>query len=222
MKRSVLIVITPLVALFAALWMAGLAGASRSAELLAPASPAADAGLTADEGVIAYVKRSTGDIHVISPDGTNDRLLWTNPDPDHTPIHLAWRPDGRELAFSSQHEWTCSFYDSDVYAIRSDGTGYRRITNAPACAELAGLPKGVGDGGGRKTMFGDVICLRGGRAGDQEGPIGHHDVRQRRGFRPGRVAARRRHRRAGSRARLSALRGRPAGPDGAGRNPDHQ
>ena len=98
---------------------------------------------TADPGTIAYVKRSTGDIHLISPDGTNDRVLWTNPDPDHTPIHLAWRPDGRELAFSSQHEWTCSLYDGDVYAIRFDGTGYRRITNAPACAELAGLPKGT-------------------------------------------------------------------------------
>ena len=118
------------------------ASTSTAADPAAPASPAADAGLTADEGVIAYVKRSTGDIHLISPDGTNDRVLWTNPDPDHTPIHLAWRPDGRELAFSSQHEWQCSVYDGDVYAIRSDGTGYRRITNAPACAELAGLPKG--------------------------------------------------------------------------------
>ena len=118
------------------------ASTSAAADPAAPASPAADAGLTADEGVIAYVKRSTGDIHLISPDGTNDRVLWTNPDPDHTPIDLAWRPDGLELAFSSQHEWMCSIYDGDVYAIRFDGNGYRRITNAPACAELAGLPKG--------------------------------------------------------------------------------
>lgn len=95
-----------------------------------------------DPSVIAYVERSTGDIHLISPDGTNDRVLWTNPDPDHTPLALAWRPDGRELAFSSQHEWACSFYDSDVYAIGYNGGGYRRITNAPTCAELANLPKG--------------------------------------------------------------------------------
>jgi TolB protein len=105
--------------------------------------PPASAQTTTDPGVIAYVKRSTGDIHLISPDGTNDRVLWTNPDPDSSPISLAWRPDGRELAFSSQHEWTCSLYDGDVYAIRSDGTGYRRVTNAPACAELASLPKGT-------------------------------------------------------------------------------
>ena len=141
MKRSVLIGIPLIIALFAALWPAGIAGASRGAEPLAPA--AAAAGLTADEGVIAYVKRSTGDIHLISPDGTNDRVLWTNPNPDDTPMSLAWRHDGLELAFTSQHEATCSLYDGDIYAIRFDGTGYRRITNAPACAELAGLPKGT-------------------------------------------------------------------------------
>ena len=42
----------------------------------APAQTAADA------GIIAYVQRSTDDIHVISPDGTGDRVLWTNPGPD--------------------------------------------------------------------------------------------------------------------------------------------
>src|SRR5512135_3375977 len=108
-----------------------------------PGGQPASAQTTADPGTIAYVKRSTGDIHLISPDGTGDRVLWTNPDPDHRPLALAWRPDGRELAFSSQHEWQCSIYDGDVYAIGYSGGGYRRITNAPACAELANLPKGT-------------------------------------------------------------------------------
>ena len=57
-------------------------------------------------------------------------------------MYLAWRPDGRELAFSSEHEEACSLYESDVYAIGYDGAGYRRVTNSPACAALAGLPKG--------------------------------------------------------------------------------
>ena len=57
-------------------------------------------------------------------------------------IELAWRPDGRELAFSSGHEQACSWYDSDVYVIGYQGAGYRRVTNSPACAALAGLPKG--------------------------------------------------------------------------------
>ncbi|HSJ59027.1 MAG TPA: hypothetical protein VLC95_17700, partial [Anaerolineae bacterium] len=102
-------------------------------------------GAAADAGVIAYVRRSTYDIHAISPDGSNDRVLWTAPQPLTTwpAFDLAWRPDGRELAFSSQHEEACSWYQTDVYAIRYNGTGYRRVTNAPACAELAGLPKGA-------------------------------------------------------------------------------
>ena len=98
---------------------------------------------TADPGIIAYVKGSTGDIHVIAPDGTGDRILWTYPAPSVDPaLDLAWRPDGRELAFSSGHEGTCSWFESDVYAIGYDGAGYRRVTNSPACAALAALPKG--------------------------------------------------------------------------------
>ena len=100
--------------------------------------------LSTDPGTIAYVKFSTHDIHVIAPDGTNDRVLWTAPRPLslYVPLHLDWRPDGRELAFSSDHEEACSWYESDVYAIGFNGDGYRRVTNAPACAALASLPKG--------------------------------------------------------------------------------
>jgi hypothetical protein len=98
----------------------------------------------AASGIIAYVHRSTQDIHVISPDGTGDRILWKAPNSlsNYSAYDLAWRRDGRELAFSSDHELTCSWYQSDVYAIRFNGTGYRRVTNSPACAVLATLPQG--------------------------------------------------------------------------------
>jgi hypothetical protein len=100
--------------------------------------------LAADPGIIAYVRRSTHDIRLVSPDGSGDRLLWTAPRPlGLLPPHdLAWRPGGRELAFSSEHEEACSWYQSDVYAIAYNGGGYRRVTNSPACAALATLPKG--------------------------------------------------------------------------------
>ena len=93
----------------------------------------ASAQTKADPGTIAYVKLSTGDIHVISPDGTGDRVLWTyHQSPTGPAFDLAWRPDGRELAFSSGHELACSWYDSDVYVIGYNGSGYRRVTNSPA------------------------------------------------------------------------------------------
>lgn len=105
----------------------------------AGSSPAADA------GIIAYADRAAGDIHVIAPDGTGDRVLWTEPraSVQWLEIDLAWRPDGRELAFTSEHEMACSWFDSDIYTIRANGTGYRRITNSPACAVLASLPQGA-------------------------------------------------------------------------------
>jgi len=112
--------------------------------LQASASALSAAPASADLGVIAYLQRSTGNIRFISPDGTGDRLVWTNPDTvnKEPPADLAWTRDGRELAFTGGHEQACSYYQSDVYTIRSNGTGYRRVTNAPACAELAALPQG--------------------------------------------------------------------------------
>ena len=109
-----------------------------------PGGAATPSATTAEQGIIAYVKRSTHDIHLIAPDGSGDRVLWTAPRPLtlYPAFDLAWRPDGRELAFSSEHELMCSWYESDVYSVRHTGGGYRRITNSPACAGLAALPKG--------------------------------------------------------------------------------
>lgn len=94
-------------------------------------------------GTIAYVRGGT-EIRLVEPDGTNDRLLWTHPDAKtELGIYgLAWRPDGKELAFSSGHAAVASLYHSDLYAIRPDGTGFRKLTNAPDRSEFARYPKG--------------------------------------------------------------------------------
>ncbi len=92
---------------------------------------------------IAYI-RDGMEIRVINPDGTNDRRLWTHPDAKKALgiDSLAWRPDGKELVFSSRHAAAASLYDADLYAIQPDGSGLRKLTNPPQLSEFSRFPKG--------------------------------------------------------------------------------
>lgn len=99
--------------------------------------------VSAGSGTIAYVRNGT-EIRLIEPEGSNDRRLWTHQDAtkDLGIDSLAWRPDGQELAFSSSHAAVTSLYHADLYAIRPDGSGFRKLTNAPDRREFARYPKG--------------------------------------------------------------------------------
>jgi hypothetical protein len=95
-------------------------------------------------GLIAYT-RDDAEIRVIDSTGGNDRQLWTHPDAK-APFgifDLAWRPDGRELAFSSGHQNMVSLYHADLYAIRPNGSGFRKITNGPDYKNLGNYKKGT-------------------------------------------------------------------------------
>ncbi|HVG28657.1 MAG TPA: hypothetical protein VM864_02955 [Pyrinomonadaceae bacterium] len=94
-------------------------------------------------GTIAYVRGST-EIRLVGADGANDRRLWTHPDLTEAigVYGVAWRPDGKEIAFSSGHAAAYSLYHADLYAIRPDGTGLRKLTNPPDRSEFARYPKG--------------------------------------------------------------------------------
>jgi WD40 repeat protein len=95
-------------------------------------------------GAIAYVRDGV-EIRAIEPDGANDRRLWTHPDAKK-PLgidSLAWSPDGKELAFSSRHTAAASLYDAGIFAIHADGSGLRKLTNAPQMSEFAKFPKGT-------------------------------------------------------------------------------
>ncbi|HYP53525.1 MAG TPA: hypothetical protein VEQ42_08290, partial [Pyrinomonadaceae bacterium] len=119
--------------------------AGQSSASAAPASAARQQtpNTSVARGTIAYVRGGT-EIRLIESDGTNDRQLWTHPyAKEGSAIHdLAWRPDGKELAFSSSHLNVVSLYHSDIYAVGPDGRGLRKITNAPGHDELARYPKG--------------------------------------------------------------------------------
>jgi dipeptidyl aminopeptidase/acylaminoacyl peptidase len=83
-------------------------------------------------GGIAYVKNEK-EIRLIDANGSNDKLMWTHKDAQlYSGIsELAWSPDGKQLAFSSGHASVASLYSSDLYIINADGSGFRKITNAP-------------------------------------------------------------------------------------------
>ena len=93
-------------------------------------------------GTIAYVRGA--EIRLVEPDASGDRALWTPPQsqPGYSVTGLVWRPDGTELAFSSNHEMATSLYERDIYAVSGDGSRLRKLTNGPGLTELAALPKG--------------------------------------------------------------------------------
>jgi hypothetical protein len=105
-------------------------------------------------GNIAYIRGNT-EIRMIETGGTNDHLVWTHPDAskDLGINGVAWRPDGKELAFSSSHEAAYSLYQADLYAIKPDGSGLRKLTNTPGRAGYANYPKGSVTVTVRNTQF---------------------------------------------------------------------
>lgn len=93
-------------------------------------------------GTIAYT--DTSSIHLINPDGSNDHVIYTVPDTTNNHINeLAWSPDGSQIAFISDQEAVTSFYENDVYAIQSNVTNFRKITNPPSVTQLASFAKGT-------------------------------------------------------------------------------
>jgi hypothetical protein len=105
---------------------------------------------SSDMGPIVYVlpNHITGDeIHLIEVDGQNDRILWETGESRPAEIvdiqQLTWKPDASELAFTSSHESYCSLFESDIYALRSDGQYYRRVSGPPACGNPSHLPTGT-------------------------------------------------------------------------------
>ena len=107
-------------------------------------SPAALVSTQASSGNIYYV-RGGKEIRTMTPDGRNDRQFWTHPDA-HEALginELAWSPDGSELAFSSSHESVASYYHADLFAIKPDGTGLRKITNSPDREDYPKFRKGT-------------------------------------------------------------------------------
>ena len=117
----------------------GSVGIILAALATAPVATAQSAGA----GTIAYLSPDRHAIHLMAPDGSGDRVLWSAPkDTVYGIQDVEWSPDGTRLAISSGHEALCSIYQYDLYTLGADGSDLARVTNGPACAALADLPTG--------------------------------------------------------------------------------
>jgi dipeptidyl aminopeptidase/acylaminoacyl peptidase len=75
---------------------------------------------TPDGSLIGYVR--SGDIHLVQPDGSGDRILVPNA------YSLAWSPDGKRMAFTR---------DGDLALADSDGSDVVFVTHTAYAAEVA-------------------------------------------------------------------------------------
>ena len=99
-----------------------------------------------DGTVIAYIKNSRDNqaIYMANPDGSNEREVWRVPQrvlAENGIGYIAWNPSATELAFDSGHI-SASLTIRDIYAVQPNGSGLRRITNAPHPTSYGALPKG--------------------------------------------------------------------------------
>lgn len=88
------------------------------------------------QGLIAYLEEDeAGDpfaISTLDPETHEKKRIWTHPDGAFdTFSNLAWKPDGSELAFISDHDFNFSIFRADIFAIRPDGSGLHRIPGYP-------------------------------------------------------------------------------------------
>lgn len=83
------------------------------------------------------------------PLGRDRRLVWTSPEAGGKFLGLAWKPDGKEIAFASDHEFGYSPFHADIYRVSLSGQ-MRRLTNPPGHNEMQS------DGYGKGTVRGQV------------------------------------------------------------------
>lgn len=93
-------------------------------------------------GDIAYV-RDAQELHLIRADGSQDHTIYSAPkvgDVQSTLRYPAWRPDGSEIAFTSDMEQAVSLLQSDIFAVKPDGNGLRKISDPPLNSKLNAFP----------------------------------------------------------------------------------
>ncbi len=115
----------------------------------------------------------------MNPDGSNRHVLWTYPVAGKGKIFgLAWRPDGSEIAFTSDHEAGYSRFHVDVYRVRVSDGRVRRVTNPPSHADMQsggygrGTVSGVVHNNSNRQITAASIYVQGAATPIALGPLG--------------------------------------------------
>jgi TolB protein len=125
-----------------------------------------------DGTTIAFVRGYPDAIWLMDADGSNQRQLTTPPpgndeNEPETDTQPNWSPDGASIAFSREHEPHMgttgnTAYRQDIYLIRADGTGLRRLTRLSASnISPAWSPDG------KRIVFASSRAHAGERGGEQ-------------------------------------------------------
>lgn len=84
---------------------------------------------------IAYLedndKKEPYALNILDPNTLEVKTIWSRPENDtivFSTREVIWRPDGAEIAFVSDHELSTSAIESDIYAIKPDGSQLRKVT----------------------------------------------------------------------------------------------
>lgn len=94
------------------------------------------------QGKIAYVEEDEENdphaINILDPNTNRVETIWTHPGKTVFPWRdVIWSPDATELAFVSDHEFISSPFKADIYAVKPDGSGIRKVTGAPSQEEIS-------------------------------------------------------------------------------------
>ena len=89
--------------------------------------------LSPDGRTLAFHSNRSGRqaIWLADADGGNVRMLFDGRDHGTEPGTPAWSPDGAVIAFAMKPAGASDENESEVYVMRSDGSGIRRLTSTP-------------------------------------------------------------------------------------------